>query len=342
MQHLAHYHRQQFNIPFIAITGSNGKTTTKELMYVALSKKYKTYCTQGNFNNHIGIPLTLLSIATDVEMAIIEMGANHQKEIEGYCKIVEPTHGLITNMGKAHLEGFGGVEGVRKGKGELYQFLKNNKGVAFVREADEILKTECKVDDVVYYGREAQLLEDSPFVKYKTETGIIETHLNGVYNFYNMLGAMSVAHHFQVPQAQIHEAIAAYVSTNNRSQWVQKNTNTVLLDAYNANPSSMKVSLENFVKLQASQKVVILGDMLELGDESQAEHESLGQWLSQQNFTQVILCGPHMKHACVNTSFQYFPSPDDLMNAFDWSKYTQTHFLMKGSRGMKLERLLQL
>ncbi len=347
LQELAHYHRRQFNIPFIAITGSNGKTTTKELLFAVLSKKYKTYCTQGNLNNHIGIPLTILSIKKGTEMAIIEMGANHQKEIEGYCKIVEPTHGLITNMGKAHLEGFGGIEGVKKGKGELYAYLNAHGGTAFVRSADEILKTACKVSNLIDYGTKgdysyATLVEDSPLVKYTNEEGkTIDTHLNGVYNFYNMQAALCIGKFFEIPTNLCDEAIATYVSTNNRSQWIEKGTNVVLLDAYNANPSSMRVSLENFVKHPAAHKMVILGDMLELGDETKAEHETLGQWLAEQKIDRILLCGAHMKHAAAKASLiDYYSTPDELLSAFDWNTIQNTHVLIKGSRGMKLERLL--
>ncbi len=349
LQALAKYHRQQFKIPFIAITGSNGKTTTKELLFAVLSKKYRTYCTQGNFNNHIGIPLTLLQIQPGTEMAIIEMGANHQKEIEGYCDIVEPTHGLITNMGKAHLEGFGGYEGVKKGKGELYAYLNEHAGTAFVRSEDETLKAECRVANVIYYGSEgdfsyASLMEDSPFVSYVNEAGKeIRTHLNGVYNFYNMQAALCVGKFFEVPVVLSDEAIGGYVSSNNRSQWVSKGSNVVLLDAYNANPSSMRASLENFVKHAAEHKMVILGDMLELGDETLSEHEALGKWLSTQNIEHIILCGTHMKHAAaISSKFVYYSSSIDLMAAFQWKDVEHTHVLIKGSRGMKLERVLEV
>jgi len=347
LQALAKFHRQQFSIPFIAITGSNGKTTTKELLFAVLSKKYKTYCTQGNFNNHIGIPLTVLSIQEGTEMAIIEMGANHQKEIESYCTIVEPTHGLITNMGKAHLEGFGGFEGVKKGKGELYAYLNQHTGKAFVRSEDETLKAECRVANIVYYGSKGDfsystLLEDSPFVTYTNEEGKeITTHLNGVYNFYNMQAALCVGKFFGVPVALCDEAIAGYVSSNNRSQWMEKGTNVVLLDAYNANPSSMRVSLENFVKHTAEQKMVILGDMLELGDETKTEHEALGKWLALQNIDRIILCGTHMQHAAaLSPKFEYYSTAEELLAAFQWNKVEHTHVLIKGSRGMKLERVL--
>jgi UDP-N-acetylmuramoyl-tripeptide--D-alanyl-D-alanine ligase len=340
LQVLAQYHRRQFSIPFIAITGSNGKTTTKELLFVVLSKKYKTYCTQGNLNNHIGIPLTILSISKDTEMAIIEMGANHQKEIDGYCKIVEPTHGLITNMGKAHLEGFGGFEGVKKGKGELYDYLSTHGGTAFVRSADETLKTTCKVEKTLYYGTQGDfyfstLVEDSPLVKYSNEEGIIiNTHLNGVYNFYNMQAALCIGKFFEIPTNVCDDAIANYISTNNRSQWIEKGTNVVLLDAYNANPSSMRVSLENFVKQPAQHKVVILGDMLELGEETKPEHEDLGRWLAQQNIDRIILCGKHMLHAEVlDPSFEYYATPEDLLASFDWNAVQNSHVLKDQGEG---------
>jgi UDP-N-acetylmuramoyl-tripeptide--D-alanyl-D-alanine ligase len=347
LQQLALHHRRQFQIPFIAITGSNGKTTTKELMYTVLAKKYKTYCTQGNLNNHIGIPLTLLSVAKGTEMVIVEMGANHQKEIEGYCAIVEPTHGLITNMGKAHLEGFGGVEGVKKGKGELYQYLQANGGIAIVRSADEVLKQECKVDKVVYYGSRGdyswtELVQEVPVVIYTDEKERrIKTHFNGVYNFYNMEAAQCVGKFFDVPLNLCDEAIENYIPKNNRSQHLVFGTNIVMLDAYNANPSSMRAALTNFTKQEAEHKVVILGDMLELGIETQKEHEELGKWLLEQDYDKVVLCGQHMQYAAaLSPKFIYYPDPELLLKDFDWDKIKKAHVFIKGSRGMKLERVL--
>ncbi|MDF2455604.1 MAG: UDP-N-acetylmuramoyl-tripeptide--D-alanyl-D-alanine ligase [Cytophagaceae bacterium] len=347
LQQLALHHRRQFDVPFIAITGSNGKTTTKELMHAVLSKKYKTYCTQGNLNNHIGIPLTLLSVAKGTEMVIVEMGANHQKEIESYCTIVEPTHGLITNMGKAHLEGFGGIEGVKKGKGELYRYLKATGGTAFVRSEDEVLKKECTVDKVIYYGSRGdyswtELVQEVPVIIYTDEKERkVKTHFNGVYNFYNMEAAQCVGKYFGVPLGLCDEAIENYIPKNNRSQHLVMGTNIILLDAYNANPSSMRAALTNFTKQEAKHKVVILGDMLELGDETKQEHEELGKWLSEQGYDKVILCGKNMQYAAaLDPKFIYYPDPELLLKDFDWDKIKHAHVFIKGSRGMKLERVL--
>jgi UDP-N-acetylmuramoyl-tripeptide--D-alanyl-D-alanine ligase len=347
LQQLALYHRRQFTIPFIAITGSNGKTTTKELVYAVLAKKYKTYCTQGNLNNHIGIPLTLLSVAKGTELVIIEMGANHQKEIEGYCAIVAPTHGLITNMGKAHLEGFGGIEGVKKGKGELYRYLQATGGTAFVRSEDEVLKQECNVDKIIYYGSKGdyswmKLLEEVPVISYTDEKERrINTHFSGVYNFYNIEAARCIGKYFDVPLNLCDEAIENYIPQNNRSQHLVRGTNTIMLDAYNANPSSMRAALTNFTKQEAKHKVVILGDMLELGEETQKEHEELGRWLLQQNYDKVVLCGKNMQYAAaLSTAFNYYADPELLLKEFDWDQIKNAQVFIKGSRGMKLERVL--
>lgn len=347
LQQLALHHRRQFNIPFIAITGSNGKTTTKELMYTVLAKKYKTFCTQGNLNNHIGIPLTLLSVAKGTEMVIVEMGANHQKEIESYCAIVEPTHGLITNMGKAHLEGFGGIEGVKKGKGELYRYLQATDGTAFVRSEDEVLKKECTVDKVIYYGSRGdyswnELVQEVPVVIYTDEKERkVKTHFNGVYNFYNMEAAQCVGKYFEVALNLCDEAIGNYIPKNNRSQHLVKGTNIVMLDAYNANPSSMRAALTNFTKQEAKHKVVILGDMLELGLETQQEHEELGKWLLEQDYDKMVLCGKNMHYAAaLSPKFTYYSDPELLLKDFDWDKIKNAHVFIKGSRGMRLERVL--
>ena len=349
LQNLAHFHRKQFNIPFIAITGSNGKTTTKELVNAVLSKKYKTYATKGNLNNHIGIPLTLLAIQEDVEMAVIEMGANHQKEIEGYCKYTEPTHGLITNIGKAHLEGFGGIEGVKKGKGELYDYLLANKGVAFINSTHEVLTEISAFPDPVLYAAKNnfsynELVESNPFVKYKSEEGqIIETHLTGEYNFDNISAALCVGKYFQVLSKDANAAVAAYDPQNNRSQFVKKASNTVLLDAYNANPSSMKAAIENFASLQVKGKILILGDMFELGEESIGEHKAIGKLIASLKFDQVFLCGKNMKYASEEIkNAYYFESKKELELYLKNNKLEDSTILLKGSRGMGLEDLMVL
>jgi UDP-N-acetylmuramoyl-tripeptide--D-alanyl-D-alanine ligase len=348
LQALSNYHRRQFNIPFIAITGSNGKTTTKELIYAVLSTTYKTQATKGNLNNHIGIPLTLLAIPKGTEMAVIEMGANHQKEIESYCQYVEPTHALITNIGKAHLEGFGGVEGVKKGKGELYEYIRNTNGVTFVNSTDTVLMEIIKFKQPILYPAKnnfyhCELLESTPFVKYKSEDGaIIETKLTGKYNFDNIAGALCIGKYFKVPAEAANKAIASYTPDNNRSQFVKKGSNEILLDAYNANPSSMKAAIENFDRLAKKNKAIILGDMFELGEESIDEHTALGKLLSNCKFQKIILCGKNMKYAAEQLpSVIYFETKPELIDYLQKNKISDYSILIKGSRGMGLETILE-
>jgi UDP-N-acetylmuramoyl-tripeptide--D-alanyl-D-alanine ligase len=347
LQDLANFHRKQFKIPFIAVTGSNGKTTSKELIKAVLGKKYKTYATVGNLNNHIGIPLTILSIQNDVEMAVIEMGANHQKEIEGYCKIAEPSHGLITNIGKAHLEGFGGFEGVKKGKGELYDYLLRTGGVAFINSTNDILKELSKFTAPIYYPQKGnyyscELINSTPFVSIRTEEHkTVQTHLTGAYNFENIAAALCIGKYFNVPAEAANAAVAEYDPQNNRSQIVQKAGNTIILDAYNANPSSMKAAIENFAKMGGSPKVLLLGDMFELGDESKAEHSALGALISRFNFDRVMLCGQQMSFAARECpSCIYFPDKAALLEWFKSNTIKDSHLLIKGSRGMGLEKVL--
>ena len=351
LQQLANYHRRQFKIPFIAITGSNGKTTTKELVNAVLSAKYKTYATKGNLNNHIGIPLTILAIKPDVEMAIIEMGANHQKEIEGYCKVAEPTHGLITNIGKAHLEGFGGFEGVKKGKGELYDYLLTTNGTAFVNSTNEILKSISKFPKPIYYPQQGDfyncsLVDAAPFIKVKAENGeVVTTQIIGAYNFENIAAALCIGKFFKVPDSSANKAVAAYDPQNNRSQAITKGTNTLVMDAYNANPSSMKAAIENFAKIDAKNKAVILGDMFELGDESKLEHQNLGKLLAahSNNFSKIVLAGKHMLYAKeVVSSANYFETKDELLNWLKEQHWQHFTILIKGSRGMGLETLKEV
>lgn len=349
LQHLANYHRRHFDIPFIAITGSNGKTTSKELIHVVLSTKYKTYATKGNLNNHIGIPLTILAIKPDAEIAIIEMGANHQKEIEGYCQIAEPTHGIITNVGKAHLDGFGGFEGVKKGKGELYQYLDTTNGKVFLNSANSILMEMNPIGGAITYPNpndfyHCSLIDTNPFIRFKAENGeIVNTQLIGSYNFDNIAAALCIGKYFKVTESLANKAIADYVSDNNRSQIVNKGTNTIVLDAYNANPSSMSAAIENFAKLEGANKLVILGDMFELGPESEPEHQKLGQLVNEKNFATNIFCGVHMKHAadkCSNSL--YFTDRAELEKHLSNQKYSHAKILVKGSRGMGLEKTVDL
>ncbi|HVD99013.1 MAG TPA: UDP-N-acetylmuramoyl-tripeptide--D-alanyl-D-alanine ligase [Cytophagaceae bacterium] len=349
LQQLANYHRKQFNIPFIAVTGSNGKTTTKELIYAVLSTSYKTQATKGNLNNHIGIPLTLLAIPQGTEIAVIEMGANHQKEIESYCQYVEPTHAMITNIGKAHLEGFGGVEGVKKGKGELYDYIRAHDGVAFVNSSDPTLMSIANFKSpVLYPGKNdfyhCMLLSATPFVSLRTEEGeTVETKLTGTYNYDNISAALCIGKYFKVPAAKANKAVAEYTPQNNRSQFVQKGSNQILLDAYNANPSSMKAAIENFNRLQMENKVIILGDMFELGDESEVEHDALGKLLAGCSFDKVILCGKNMRYAAEHLEHaEYFEAKPDLVEYLQEHKIENASVFIKGSRGMGLESVLEL
>ncbi|GAB3023815.1 UDP-N-acetylmuramoyl-tripeptide--D-alanyl-D-alanine ligase [Spirosoma pulveris] len=359
LQDLARHHRQTFTFPVIGLTGSNGKTTTKELIAGVLSKKYNLYATAGNLNNHIGVPLTLLSLNEQHELAIIEMGANHQKEIAFLCSIALPTHGLITNIGKAHLEGFGGIEGVRKGKGELYDYLAQNAKTVFINSRDKTLtamyrerlksiRSETTFAEAIFYPAanpdEAPitLISESPVVVYKDVTGHeITTHLPGRYNFDNMLAALAIGDYFGVSPEEANRAIADYNPTNNRSQHVTKGTNTVLLDAYNANPSSMAAAIQQFAATPAKRKAVILGDMYELGDESEAEHAALGKLIAESNFDLVILAGKDMRFALAYLpKAYYFPDKFSLHNWVMDNPMTDTHILIKGSRGMSLESVV--
>lgn len=348
LQDLARYHRQTLKIPIVGLTGSNGKTTTKELIAGVLSKKFVTYATRGNLNNHIGVPLTVLSITEQYEIAVVEMGANHQKEIALLSSICQPTHGLITNIGKAHLEGFGGIEGVRIGKGELYDFLAQTGGVVFVNAGDPVLldmyRERQGFGQVVFYleNNQPELLQESPVAVYRTAEGReVTTHLPGRYNFMNMAAALAIGEHFGVEIDEAHHAIADYNPTNNRSQVMTKGTNTILLDAYNANPSSMAAAVQQFMQQPAKRKMVILGDMYELGDESPAEHAALGQLVAQGNFDIVILSGKDMKYALESLpKAYYFPDKFSLHNWIIDHPMQDTHILIKGSRGMGLETVV--
>lgn len=353
LQELAKHHRKTFEFPVVALTGSNGKTTTKELIAKVVSMKYKTYATKGNLNNHIGVPLTLLAIDPKrYEMAIVEMGANHQQEIALLCSIAQPTHGLITNIGKAHLEGFGGISGIIKGKGELFDYLSKKKGTVFVNTTNdtvmEMVSKRRAFGEIVFYCSPSgivnpELLEDTPVVVFKTASKTSTTHLPGKYNFDNICAALAVAKHFEVEDADALEAVTSYTPDNNRSQIVKKGSNTIIMDAYNANPSSMAAAIENFARMDASRKVVILGDMFELGDESAAEHEALGKLISEQSFDIVILAGKHMQHALgALPQAYYFPDKFSLHNWVMDNPQENTHFLIKGSRGMALESVLNL
>lgn len=350
LQQLAKYHRQQFSIPFIAITGSNGKTTSKELIFAVLSAHFKTYTTQGNLNNHIGVPLTLLSIQQDAEIAVIEMGANHQREIAGYCSYTLPTHGVITNCGKAHLEGFGGIEGVKKGKGELYDFLSANKGTAFVyADYDYLQPMASGVSDKIFYGHAEGIVQgtvaaNEPFLSVRITNGlsidIIESQLVGDYNLPNILCAAAIGKYFGVPDEKIKSAIEAYAPSNSRSQLIKMGSNHIILDAYNANPSSMKAAIENFAGMQSTQKVLMLGGMMELGDESIAEHTAMVELIKKHaaQWKAVVLVGGDF--AKISQPFTFLP---DALAAQAWLRdkhFENTHLLIKGSRSMKMENVI--
>jgi len=348
LQDLALHHRRQFNIPFIAITGSNGKTTTKELIHAVLSSTYTTYTTKGNLNNHIGIPLTILSVRTDAQLAVIEMGANHQKEIEGYCRYALPTHGIITNIGKAHLEGFGGPEGVKKGKGELYDFLRSHNGTAFVlTDSPDLTEMSTGIPYVVTYGtHDAGIIgttvptADSFLhvgITHGATTGPIHTQLVGNYNLPNILAAVAVGKYFRVTDDRIRQSIEAYTPSNSRSQLIEKDGLHIILDAYNANPSSMRAAIENFAHFQGP-RVLILGAMAELGPESLHEHQGIVDLIAKYPWQQVVLVGG---------DFQKLGHPyigfDNSKQAAEWLRNAQlkdSYVLIKGSRSTKMEDVL--
>jgi UDP-N-acetylmuramoyl-tripeptide--D-alanyl-D-alanine ligase len=362
LQELALHHRRQFNIPFIAITGSNGKTTTKELVHAVLSSYYPTYTTQGNLNNHIGIPLTLLSVRPDAQFAVIEMGANHQKEIEDYCRYTLPTHGIITNVGRAHLEGFGGPEGVKKGKGELYDYLRGNGGTAFVwQDSDDLRKMSHGIPQRITYGtRNAEYSgqvipnPESPFLSIDVSngaaTGSIYTQLVGDYNLSNVLAAVAVGKHFGVPDEQIRDAIEAYTPSNSRSQLIERGGNHIILDAYNANPSSMRAAIENFAAVPTGQsgngssspfnggKILILGAMAELGKESLKEHHDIIDLIRKYHWEEVVLVGGDFL-----TIPHGYLSFRNSREAGEWLRHAglqDAYLLIKGSRSMKMEEVL--
>jgi UDP-N-acetylmuramoyl-tripeptide--D-alanyl-D-alanine ligase len=348
LQALAKYHREQFNIPFIAITGSNGKTTTKELVYAVLNSHMKTYTTQGNLNNHIGVPLTILSIKKDAEIAVIEMGANHQKEIASYCAYALPTHGLINNCGKAHLEGFGGEEGVKKGKGELYDFIAANNGTIFINtDYDYLIEMSRNVQHKITYGTTnasvtGVVKADEHFLEVTINNGAnidnIKTQLAGNYNLSNVLSAVCIGKTFGVPDDKIKHAIENYVPSNSRSQIMIQGTNTILLDAYNANPSSMKAAIENFAKMSGQNKIIILGAMMELGDHSIAEHTAIVKLLKQYKWNKIILAGQDYMNLPEN--ILHFNSSEEVAVWYKNEAIQNSTILIKGSRGMAMEKVI--
>ena len=350
LQELAKYHRTFLNLPIIALTGSNGKTTTKELINCVLSKKYKTKATVGNLNNHIGVPLTLLSFTTETEIGIVEMGANHQKEIEFLCEIAQPDYGYITNFGKAHLEGFGGIEGVIKGKSEMYHYLQENKKTAFVNLDDPIQKEKSAALKNISFGlnnTSANVSIDdvkaSPFVEVQYQNNKITSHLIGLYNANNINAAITIGKYFEVSDTEINEAISSYIPENNRSQLLHLNSNEIILDAYNANPSSMEVAIDNFIKLDKPNKTVVLGDMFELGSESLQEHKNIVNLLLNQGLIQCFFIGKYFYRSKTSqNNFHFFETFEEFSQVFKDNSIQNQMMLIKGSRGMALERTLDL
>ena len=346
LQQLAKHHREQFSIPFIAITGSNGKTTTKELVHAVLSSSFKTSTTEGNLNNHIGIPLTILKIKPDAAIAVIEMGANHQKEIEGYCKYALPTHGLITNAGKAHLEGFGGPEGVKKGKGELFDYLRANNGTAFIMNDYDYLREMSKgIDNAITYGTKdaettGNVSQSEPFLHVKIEgfDSDIKTNLVGDYNLPNVLAAVAIGRYFKIADKKIKSSIENYTASNSRSQLIEKGSNKIILDAYNANPSSMKLAIENLAKLNAGKKVLLLGAMAELGEESLEEHKAIIELIKKYNWENAVLVGGDFLK--LEHPFTSFTNSTEAKKWLQQQHFENAYILIKGSRSMQMENVL--
>jgi UDP-N-acetylmuramoyl-tripeptide--D-alanyl-D-alanine ligase len=345
LQQLATYHRNYLRVPIVALTGSNGKTTTKELINAVLSQQFKTTATKGNLNNHIGVPLTLLSMNRNTEIGIVEMGANHQKEIELLCNIAQPDYGVITNFGRAHLEGFGGVKGVIKGKSELYDYLKENNKIIFFNVDDTIQYEKLKSYSNTYsFGKEnatiaVTFLDANPFVNvaYKEET--IQSNLIGSYNFTNLAIAIAIGRYFKISSQEIKTGIEGYAPSNNRSQIIEKGGNKIILDAYNANPSSMEAAIENFSNLKDQNKVAILGDMFELGNDAPKEHQHIANLAAKLNI-ETLLVGDNFYAAA--TTLLKFSSFEDLRNYIEQHPLKNKTLLIKGSRGMALERVLEL
>ncbi|SHH24843.1 UDP-N-acetylmuramoyl-tripeptide--D-alanyl-D-alanine ligase [Winogradskyella jejuensis] len=349
LQQLANYHRRTFSFPIIALTGSNGKTTTKELINCVLSSKYRVKATKGNLNNHIGVPLTLLSFDKSLDFGIVEMGANHQKEIEFLASIAEPDYGLITNFGKAHLEGFGGVEGVIKGKSELYTYLKENNKTIFLNTDDATqIKQIGDYSKVLTFGTKStndctvKFVDANPFVSLSYDDTLINSQLIGEYNFTNIAVSIAIGKHFDVETNTIKTAIETYVPDNNRSEIREISGNNIILDAYNANPTSMIAALKNFKQLDADKKYLFLGDMFELGDSAKEEHQSIVDLAERYFDENIILVGENFYKTKTKASTYKFSSFEDLKLEFKAQKITNTTILIKGSRGMALERILDV
>lgn len=358
LQQLAALHRRHFDIPVIAIGGSNGKTTTKELVSAVLSSHYPCHFTRGNLNNHIGVPLTLLAMPADTEVAVIEMGTNQPGDIEQLCSIALPTHGLLTNIGKEHLEGFGSLEGVKKAEGELYVYLARHHGCVFVNTSEKYLKRmSAQNPRRIFYAAsdtleahdsiiDVKLLDENPFLQlaFLSEHELqieVQSRLVGRHNFQNIMTAVALGIYFKVPAARIKAAIEAYEPSNNRSQLVRTGTNTILLDAYNANPSSMQVAIDTLHRMKAANKVAILGDMLELGVESRAEHAAILKKAVRCQFDQLILVGPEFGQCePEKQGALHFPDATAARHWFKEQRFENTLILLKASRGIRLEKIL--
>jgi UDP-N-acetylmuramoyl-tripeptide--D-alanyl-D-alanine ligase len=348
LQKLATHHRRQFTIPVIGITGTNGKTTTKELTAAVLAKKYNVLFTQGNLNNHIGVPMTLLRLNKEHGIAVIEMGANHVGEIWDLCNIAEPDFGIITNIGKAHLEGFGGYEGVIKAKGEMYDYIQMKGGSLFVNADDDLLMKLSEGINKITYGvsnssvvrgiidKESFLAKGKVIIEGK-EVGV-GSNLAGSYNFYNILAAACIGSNFGVSPEQIKSAIEEYIPSNNRSQIEKRGSNTIWVDAYNANPSSMKIAIENFAALNNPGKILILGDMYELGNDSHKEHQAIADLIERKQWGKVFLIGKDF--SSTKSSAQLFASVEEFIKWLSENPFKDATILLKGSRGMQMERIL--
>jgi len=343
LQKLASYHRKQLGLPIIALTGSNGKTTTKELINTVLSQKFKTKATLGNLNNHIGVPLTLLSMDKDTEIGIVEMGANHPKEIEFLCHIATPDYGYITNFGKAHLEGFGSIDGVIKAKTELYDYLKKHHKTVFVNANDNTQLEKSKNIQQITFGTQntdypIELISANPFVKIKFEDTIANSNMIGLYNYNNIAAAIAIGKYFKVTNNSIKTAIEDYTPTNNRSQIIQKKNAKIILDAYNANPSSMQSAIANFKQLSDSKKIIILGDMFELGNFAKEEHQII-----INSFFKVFLIGEHFNSVSTKNKNTFFLKDfEAFKELFNKETFNNATILIKASRGMALERIVTL
>ncbi|MEY4925722.1 MAG: hypothetical protein RI894_158 [Bacteroidota bacterium] len=363
LQNLAHYHRKKIDVPVIGITGSNGKTTTKELVQRVLAKKFRVHFTQGNLNNHIGVPLTLLSAPLDAEMLVVEMGANHQGEIRDLCAIAAPTHGLITSIGKAHLEGFGGIEGVKKGKSELFEYLAAHEGTVFININEPVIEALAKergVKNGILFGNneknthrkvacQGTLLQAEPFIimrfcndpaHYLFVIATAKTNLFGQYNFGNLMSAAAIGSHFGVSISSIKEALESYIPDNNRAQIIKEKTNTYILDAYNANPTSMQAGLEQFSTMKADNRIAIIGEMRELGEYSVEEHEKIAVFAKKiAAFSQIILIGESFR-AFSHLATAFFATAAEAKKYIKEQSFIHSHLYIKGSRGIQLETIL--